>query len=361
MKKVFSILLVAFAMSAIVASCEKENVGNGNHTDSVPTDTIPVDTIPTDTVDLGISAPELADSTESTLTVTAYVTGSVDQYLGQFPGYTCGIVWSAEGTPTMNSNVVTCTADAQGRFEATIEGLSAGTEYKMAAWLKLTPEGEAVVSDVRAYSAANTLPGPNPQPVEVDWVDLGLPSGLLWATCNVGATAPEKYGNKFAWGETQPKSVYNWSTYVYGNDFEHLTKYCNNSSYGLNGFTDNLTTLEPSDDAATINLGGGARTPTKAEWEELMNNTTAELTTLNGVNGRRFTAPNGNSLFLPSAGRRSGTELNNAGIAGYYWSASLWTDIPDQASYFNSYPEGQGMYIWSRCDGLSVRAVKNAN
>lgn len=81
---------------------------------------------------------------------------------------------------------------------------------------------------------------------KVTYVDLGLPSGTLWATCNVGADTPEGYGDYFAWGETQPKTTYNWSTYRYCNgDYVKLTKYCGNSSYGYNGFTDDLTVLQP--------------------------------------------------------------------------------------------------------------------
>lgn len=118
-----------------------------------------------------------------------------------------------------------------------------------------------------------------------DWVDLGLPSGLLWARCNVGATKPEEYGDYFAWGETQPKSVYDWETYAYGGEddgFVWITKY--GDIYGPNGFTDDgLTTLQASDDAATSVLGGGARTPTREEWEDLLNNCTNEWISLNGV------------------------------------------------------------------------------
>ena len=141
-----------------------------------------------------------------------------------------------------------------------------------------------------------------------DWVDLGLPSGLLWATRNVGATSPEDYGDYFAWGETQPnKHFYDGFSYIYMERGDHgflLTKYCNDPLFGYNGFTDNLTILQPGDDAATANFGG--RTPTKEEWEELMNNTTATWTTQNGVNGLLFSAINGNSLFLPAAGYHYG-------------------------------------------------------
>ena len=194
-------------------------------------------------------------------------------------------------------------------------------------------------------------------PSSDDWVDLGLPSGLLWATRNVGATSPEDYGDYFAWGETTPKSSYAWTTYIYCNGANNqLTKYCNNSSYGYNGFTDNLTILQPGDDAATANYGG--RTPTYAEWQELINNTTAQWITRNGVNGRLFTSSNGNSLFLPAAGYRWGSTLHNSN-RGYYWSSSLYTDSPDNASIFYFYSAYQCMYYCGRYCGLSVRAVRS--
>ena len=192
-----------------------------------------------------------------------------------------------------------------------------------------------------------------------DWVDLGLPSGLLWATRNVGATSPEDYGDYFAWGETQPKEVYDWSTYIYSNGADdQLTKYCSNSDYGYNGFTDNLTILQPGDDAATANYGG--RTPTKVEWQELLDNTTATWTTQNGVNGRLFTGTNGNSLFLPAAGFRWDSSLNDAGSFGYYWSSSLGTDLPISAWLFYFHSGGQYVYYSNRFDGQSVRAVRSA-
>lgn len=192
----------------------------------------------------------------------------------------------------------------------------------------------------------------------VVWVDLGLPSGLLWADRNVGAASPENYGYYYAWGETKPKEVYDWTTYAYGNDDYALTKYCNNSHYGLNGFTDNLTTLEASDDAATVNIGGKARTPTKDEWQELINNTTSTWTTRNGVYGRLLTAPNGKSIFLPAAGGRSGSSLYFAGEYGYYWSSWLYTGTPRKAWYFGFTSDSQDVDYYGRYYGFSVRAVR---
>ena len=108
------------------------------------------------------------------------------------------------------------------------------------------------------------------------WVDLGLPSSIKWASCNVGAEKPEDYGNYYAWGEVLPKEDYSWATYKYANGTywydPKLTKYCNDASKGDDGFTDNKTTLEPEDDAAYFNWGGSWRMPTYAEWDELLDN-----------------------------------------------------------------------------------------
>ena len=191
------------------------------------------------------------------------------------------------------------------------------------------------------------------------YVDLGLPSGLLWATCNVGADTPEGYGDYFAWGETQPKNTYDWSNYQYcnGSSNTSLTKYCNDSSYGYEGFTDSLTTLLPEDDAATANWGNGWRMPTEEEFQELRDNTTLTWTQQNGVSGRLFTAANGNSLFLPAAGHRDGSGLYYGNMC-HYWSSSLYTDAPYRAWGFFSHSGGSGMSFSYRPLGLSVRLVR---
>ena len=204
-----------------------------------------------------------------------------------------------------------------------------------------------------------------------EYVDLGLPSGLLWATCNVGADTPEGYGDYFAWGETTPKDTYTFENYQYW-IFEYydewgavvsITKYCNDASYGYNGFTDNLTTLLPEDDAAAANWGNGWRMPTKEEFEELYNNTTVTWTQQNGVNGRLFTASNGNSLFLPAAGRHWDDGLILAGSWGDNWSSSLYTGEPSGAwsfdfgsDYYNVGSYGDGRY-----GGFPVRPVRCKN
>ena len=168
---------------------------------------------------------------------------------------------------------------------------------------------------------------PQPQNASSYWVDLGLPSGLLWAKCNLGASQPEDTGYYFAWGETWPKNEYSWATYAHcvNGDDHSITKYSYSTITGYNGYTDTLRVLEPGDDAATVNIGGGAHTPTYHEWEELWDNCTVEWVTQNGENGLRCTGPNGNSIFLPDHGHFSG---NSVGVWGFYWTASAAYNIP---------------------------------
>lgn len=191
-----------------------------------------------------------------------------------------------------------------------------------------------------------------------EYVDLGLPSGLLWATYNVGAESPEDYGNYFAWGETTPKSKYGWDTYKYGSEYDELTKYCSDIRYSLDGFTDNKVVIDVSDDAARANWGGGWRMPTDNELYELRTQCTWKWITQNGVKGYKVTSKtNGNSIFLPAAGCRSDTDVGNASSYGYYWSSSLDSNYPDSAyyPYFDSNDVNWRSYY--RFYGHPVRAV----
>lgn len=194
------------------------------------------------------------------------------------------------------------------------------------------------------------------------YVDLGLPSGTLWAACNVGANTPEECGDYFAWGETTTKTNYDWITYKYCNngDLKQLTKYCNDTHYGYNGFTDNLFFLQTIDDAATINWGDGWCMPTMEQCEELFEHTAQIFTIQNGVYGMLFSASNGASLFLPAAGIRWYGELYNIGDYGYYWSSLLNIDHPFRARYFFIGPGTFDVNDYRRFNGLSVRAVCSA-
>ena len=191
-----------------------------------------------------------------------------------------------------------------------------------------------------------------------EWVDLGLPSGTKWATCNVGATKPEEYGNYYAWGETETKTTYKWSTYKWCNGSDDTqTKYCTKGKYGP---VDNKTVLELEDDAAAVNWGGAWRMPTVDEWTELLENCTWIWTTLNGRIGYEVKSKiNGNSIFLPAAGCRGDDDLYGAGDDGYYWSSSLNTDYPFDAwcvLFYSGYVGRYGDYRY-RYRGQSVRPV----
>ena len=194
-------------------------------------------------------------------------------------------------------------------------------------------------------------------------VDLGLPSGTLWASYNIGASKPEDYGDYFAWGETTGKADYSWSTYTYSNEASRLTKYCTDKYYGLNGFVDNLTELELSDDAAYVNWGSQWRMPSREQFDELINSeyTTTEWTTLNGVYGLLITSKtNSNSIFLPAAGGRYyGTSSNDAGVKGSYWSRTLYTDEngPCYAWTLLFYSSKTITDYYMRDEGRSVRPV----
>lgn len=197
----------------------------------------------------------------------------------------------------------------------------------------------------------------NYQKKQPEYVDLGLPSGLLWATCNVGATTPEEYGYYFAWGETQTKSTYSWSTYKWCNgNYNTQTKYCTNSSYGT---VDNKTVLDKTDDAAAVHWGGSWRMPTDAEWAELSQQCTWTWTTQNSVKGYKVTSKtNGNSIFLPAAGYRKDSSLYESGSGGNYWSSQLYTVIQERSWSWHFYSSSENRLVKSyRYYGQAVRPV----
>ena len=189
-----------------------------------------------------------------------------------------------------------------------------------------------------------------------EYVDLGLPSGTLWATCNVGASKPEEYGNYFAWGESEPKDSYKWSTYKWCNGSDStMTKYCTDSKYGT---VDNKKELLPEDDAATANWGNNWRMPSLEQFEELYNPdyTTADIMTLNGVKGRKLTSKkNGKSVFLPAGGDRY-DGFSSEGV-GYYLTRTL--SISSLRAYYLCVDSGGWGYgDISRYFGQSARPVR---
>lgn len=194
-------------------------------------------------------------------------------------------------------------------------------------------------------------------PVYHEFVDLGL--SVKWASANIGADTPTDYGDYFAWGEVtgfaEGKNNFDWTTYKWcEGSISSITKYVpTGDSYGVN--FDDLSELLPEDDAATHNWGEHWRMPTEAEYQELISSCDAALTTLDGVAGYLFTAASGNSIFLPAAGRFSGSSNGDIGTNGGYWSATrnLSGSYNAKMLDFETFTvKGSG-----RCYGRSVRAV----
>lgn len=204
----------------------------------------------------------------------------------------------------------------------TMTGLTPGTTYYCRYYFS-NQFGESIYK-TDAMSFKTLSPADPTDPITIEGtVDLGLPSGLMWAKTNIGASSPEDYGNYFAWGETSSKSNYNWSTYKWnssGTETYYLTKYITDNA---SSWVDHKSVLDLEDDAARANLGDSWRMPTDAEWTELRTSCTWIWKTENGVNGYQVKGPNGNSIFLPAAGYWSSASFLDAGSFGYYWSSSL--------------------------------------
>ena len=191
-------------------------------------------------------------------------------------------------------------------------------------------DGQVNISDVTClidYLLKDSLPDDSHE-----YVDLGLPSGTLWATCNVGASCPEEYGDYFAWGETVPKEEYTYENYKWWyfdeNGYRYISKYNTRSEFGP---VDNKTEMEPEDDAARVNMGTSWCIPSLEQVVELLNSCTWQWTERNGVNGHLVTGPNGNTMFLPAAGYYDGSSLEYVGTYGIYWSHALYSYLPDRA------------------------------
>ena len=283
-------------------------------------------------------------SPSTTYYVRAYAVSDHGLAYGNEVSFNTIPIWTIEATPNpTQGGTITGAGDYEQNAVCTLTAI-ANEGYFFVNWA----ENGMVVSTDATYTftveASRTLVANFN--LDHAYVDLGLPSGLLWATCNLGAETPEDYGDYFAWGETQPKDYYDWSNYQYCNGGSHtLTKYCNNASFGYQGFTDNLTILQPEDDAATANWGSDWRMPTEEEFQELFDNTTVTDFILNGVEGCLFTASNGNSLFFPYEGLSC-------------WSSSLAVLDPSYAFFFEpfavSYSDDGNRYY-----GQPVRAVRS--
>ncbi len=283
--------------------------------------------------------PTVTTATKVTdITVRSVKCGGEVTFDGNVSVTARGICWSTSQTPTIEDNKTT-DGTGVGSFTSNLSDLESNTTYYIRAYATNevgTSYGEEVSFTTKDVSAIA--------------VDLGL--SVKWAICNVGATSPEEYGDYFAWGETTTKSDYTSSNCP--------TNGLSISQLQTQGYIDGEGNLTAQYDAATANWGGSWRMPTKNELNELINNCTWTWATQNGVNGYNVEGPNGNSIFLPTAGLRYGSSLIDAGSRGYYWSSSPYDNSYDYGAYGLEFSGGSGshhMNYYYRYAGRSVRPV----
>ena len=254
-----------------------------------------------------------------------------------------GICWSISQDPTIDDNDgITTDGNGTGTFTSNLINLTANTTYYVRAYAT-NEKGTSYGDEMSFTTEEEDEEGcePDGEIAGHYYVDLGLPSGVKWATCNVGASSPEDYGDYFAWGETSPKAEYTWENSVtFG---EQMSDISGNAQY----------------DAATANWGGSWRMPTREQMEELVVHCEWEWTQVNGVYGSKVIGPNGSCIFLPAAGRRHGSSLDLDGSYGYYWSSTPDDYSYDYRAYDLYFSNGHEYVNWSydRCTGLTVRPL----
>ena len=254
-----------------------------------------------------------------------------------------GICWSTSQNPTIDDNDgMTTDGNGIGTFTSNLINLTANTTYYVRAYAT-NEKGTSYGDEMSFTTEEEDEEGcePDGEIAGHYYVDLGLPSGVKWATCNVGASSPEDYGDYFAWGETSPKAEYTWENSVtFG---EQMSDISGNAQH----------------DAATANWGGSWRMPTNDEMQELVDHCEWEWTEVNGVNGSRVIGPNGSCIFLPAAGARGGSSLYDDGDHGYYWSSTPDDGGDDNSAFYLGFDNGYGLVFWygNRYDGMTVRPI----
>ena len=314
-------LILATVVSVMMLSCNPTENDDNTSDDGGNIQEVEKPTVVTNSVE---------DITETTARVICQVTDD-----GGAEVIERGVRWNMEGAP----GFLTPEGEGLGMYNSYLSYLEANTTYYVRAYAKNSAGisyGEEMI-----FTTLNSLEEYDGEISGHAYVDLGLSSGLKWATCNIGANNPEDYGDYFAWGETSPKAEYSWENSVtYG---EQMSDISGNAQY----------------DAATANWGGSWRMPTREQMEELVVHCEWEWTQVNGVNGSKVIGPNGSCIFLPAAGYRSGSSLYYDGYYGYYWSSTPDDNFYDDCAYYLSFNYGlEGVYwYYNRNIGFTVRPI----
>ena len=259
-----------------------------------------------------------------------------------------GVCWSTSQNPTIYDNKTT-DGSGIGSFTSNLTNLNENTTYHVRAYA--TNEKGTGYGDELTFTTIKVNYDPDGEIAGHGYVDLGLPSGKKWATCNVGANSPEDYGDYFAWGETSPKANYTIDTYQHWNDAD------GDGFWGGGESTINFDISGNAQyDAATANWGGSWRMPTEDEMQELVDYCEWEWTQVNGVNGSKVIGPNGSCIFLPAAGVCYDTLLDFDGEGGYYSSSSP-SDLC-RLAYILYFSNGlEVMDDYHRHNGRTVRPI----
>ena len=264
-----------------------------------------------------------------------------------------GVEYSSD---TKTESILLDATKEDGEYDFHLDCLTPNTTYKYRAYYEVNGVREygktkSFKTDICHISISDLCPDHN----HPHMIDLGLPSGTKWACCNVGSSIPEGYGGYYAWGETEEKSDYSWDTYKYylgdldgdgymeSEEFQNIGSNISGTSY----------------DVAHVKWGGGWRMPTLDKLVELCNKCSWMWAELDGVKGQKVTGPNGNSIFLPAAGARDGTEVGGRGSCGDYRCGTL------RPRSFGGYVYNlyfySGYWDWNvdggRVVGLTVRPV----